>query len=150
MLELSPSSGCLTPGEHEVTMDELEEKFAYNFGRRELIKALKTVVSELRAAGAGRIWIDGSFVTARKRPSDVDVVYEPPAGVDPKDMPGMLSWSEKARLLTLRKIDLWPHPSPQRKKIGVGFEPLEKWFQSDDYGRPKGIVILKEEADDQE
>jgi hypothetical protein len=70
--------GFLPPGLHEGTMDEVEERFA-RFQRTDqrirLFEKLARYVREVRSTGmAVELVIDGSFVTAKDEPEDIDLV----------------------------------------------------------------------------
>jgi hypothetical protein len=141
MLECDPVTGYLPAGEHRASLDEIAEAFAWNFRRREILTGLTWVVGELLQRGVTTIWIDGSFVTADPRPQDVDVVFVP-EGADTSGW-NLLSFARQKELKKLRRVHLWPHPSPQtRKRGGVGTVPLVEWFKSDEDDIAKGIVLL--------
>lgn len=147
MLDRDADTGYLSPGEQSATLDEIEGELASNFRRREIMAGLRHVVTELVEGGARNIWIDGSFVTSKERPGDVDVVYEPPAGVDVMTSSGVFSFARRGELKKYRKVDLWPHPSLQPRKFGSGNIPIVEWWQSDINGNRKGIIKLQLEVD---
>lgn len=77
-----PASGNLPPGIHEATWDEFSRRFGSNGHRRALLAGLKAALMALRSAGCRRLYIGGSFVTAKELPADFDACWE--AGdVDP-------------------------------------------------------------------
>lgn len=146
MLELDDSTGYLKAGVHEATLEELAAAFgAVNFRRRAIMDGLRWVVERLRNYGVETIWVDGSFLTSKERPGDVDVVYVPPDGADTGTW-GYLSFPNRRELKKLKKVDLWPHPSPQRR--GLGAIPLIEWFQTDEDGVAKGVLLLIKEEED--
>ena len=70
------SFGFLPEGIHEVSWAELEEHFAQNATRQCLLKGLWLGLQALALAGCSRAYIDGSFVTSKLKPGDIDVCYD--------------------------------------------------------------------------
>ena len=65
--------GLLPPGIHPATMGEVENVFAFSAKRRSLIEdGLKPVAKELAKMGASELYVDGSFVTEKPSPNDID------------------------------------------------------------------------------
>src|SRR5919109_4373198 len=77
-----PSTGLLPAGVHEATWEELVARFGWTPHRLALLAGLKAALDALRVAGCRRVYIDGSFVTAKEAPGDFDGCWEMP-GVDP-------------------------------------------------------------------
>ena len=61
---------------YHVTWPEFVERFATNAHRRRLIEGMRQVLLALRDAGCPRVWIGGSFVTAKPDPADYDICWE--------------------------------------------------------------------------
>jgi hypothetical protein len=76
-----PETGRLPEGEHEATWDEVVDRLGWTARRRQLLDGLAEAVELLAAAGCGRLWLNGSFVTAKHEPVDFDACWDP-AGVD--------------------------------------------------------------------
>jgi len=68
--------GNLPPGVHFCEWEELEERFGTTVKRENLIRGWKLEMTQLKAAGASTIYIDGSFVTSKKKPNDLDACYD--------------------------------------------------------------------------
>lgn len=68
--------GTLPPGIHETNWEEFETKFVYNVRRIEIYEGLKKLVVDLKKIGCTSLYIDGSFVTHKILPKDVDVCWE--------------------------------------------------------------------------
>ncbi|MDQ0046050.1 hypothetical protein J2T18_000322 [Paenibacillus polymyxa] len=64
----------LPDGVHECTIEEIEQRFLFSQKRRELWKLFKQMLNRLIGLGLqpSAILIDGSFVTGRSEPGDVD------------------------------------------------------------------------------
>ena len=136
----APATGNLPPGVHEATWDEVVARYGYSAHRLRLLAGLKTALDALRVAGCRRVYLNGSFVTAKVRPNDFDACWEAD-GVDPDLLdPALLTWSNRR--------------AAQKKKFGgelfiansaatpSGVRYLE-FFQGDrETGERKGIVAL--------
>jgi hypothetical protein len=131
------STGLLPPGDHEATLAEIYDRLCWNYRRKEVYQGLEYVAGELRSHQVAQIWVDGSFVTNKDRPRDVDVAYEVPEGANPDDW-GWLSPARHRDLKKFRRVDLhqdWP-----------GQPKMYKFFCHDRNGTPKGIVRLADAA----
>ena len=68
-------NGCLPPGLHLATLDEIGARFGGESElRRVQMESLRWMVESAIRAGAERIVLNGSFVTDRMEPNDVDCV----------------------------------------------------------------------------
>jgi hypothetical protein len=68
--------GCLPPGEHAATWDELTERFGGNSVRQKLLEGLARVIPLLQHADCSRLWLNGSFITTKEEPADIDACYD--------------------------------------------------------------------------
>lgn len=73
-----PETGLLPPGEHDATWDEIQARFGWTTRRRQLLNGLADGLAILGTTGCVRVWINGSFVTAKDEPGCV----WSPTGVD--------------------------------------------------------------------
>ena len=76
MLANLKKSGLLPTGTHPATWDELLERFGFNEHRQKLLEGLSKGLNLLRQYGCTEVCIDGSFVTNKPFPNDVDVCYD--------------------------------------------------------------------------
>ncbi len=115
------------------------ERFGWNEHRRRLLDGLADGLRALAVGGCRRVWLNGSFVSAKEVPADFDACWDP-AGVD-------------MDLLDPILIDLSRGRSAQKRRFGGEFLPnvvevdsglaFAEFFQNDrDTGR-KGIVVLR-------
>ncbi|SRR6266536_127805 len=126
-------TGLLPPGDHEATLAEIKDRLCWNYRRREIYNGLEYVAGELTNHHVERIWVDGSFVTNKARPNDVDVAYEVPSGADNNTW-GMLSPQRRRDLKKYHRVHLlddWP-----------GQPQINRWFCKDKDGNEKGIIRL--------
>jgi hypothetical protein len=67
--------GNLPPGVHSATLDEVIHRFGRGSDQREAqAQSLQWLVPLCRRAGVTRLLINGSFVTAKEEPNDLDCV----------------------------------------------------------------------------
>src|SRR4051794_3951055 len=70
--------GFLPPGVHDCTLEEIKERFAVfqeSDRRPTLFRKLENLVAEIRVTNMARwLVIDGSFVTAKADPNDIDLI----------------------------------------------------------------------------
>jgi hypothetical protein len=77
-LPILDPDGLLPAGIHDCTLDELRARFGSfqgNDRRPSLFARLEDFLAEVRAAGLVRhILVDGSFVTSKRDPNDIDLI----------------------------------------------------------------------------
>lgn len=87
---------------HEAMWQEVEAKLGFTERRRVLIRGLRRAITALHAAGCRRVYVDGSFVTAKPDPNDFDGCWEE-AGVDPSRLdPVLLDFADQRRRQKLK------------------------------------------------
>lgn len=136
------ANGELPPGEHQATVDEIEITFGSTSARRkDLMQGLREGIHNFEKSGVWTIWIDGSFITDKNEPNDIDGCWEYTSAVDIVKLdPVFLA----------NRIDM-------KKKYGLDFFisnfietgsglPFPKFFQINRDGDPKGIIVVKLEA----
>jgi len=141
MIPAPNALGELPPGIHTATLEEVEAVFAKTPRRRTLFDGLRRAMQNLKATGVRRVFIDGSFVTTKANPNDVDGCWE---------------WSEDVNLDLLDPVflDFSRQRQAMKEKYGLDFF-LANWveagsgltfldfFQLNRSDEPKGIVMLK-------
>jgi len=133
-------TGNLPPGIHTVTWRELESRFGFTVRRRHLLTGLREALVSLKHAGCRRVYIDGSFVTTKPQPGDIDVCWAID-GVDPDVLdPVFLDFSHsRARQKTRFLCEFFPADLPE----GLTGKTFLEFFQVDKTtGLPKGIVTF--------
>jgi hypothetical protein len=134
-------SGNLPKGIHKTTWKQFCKRFGHTAHRSSLIEGLAAALRELSAAGCRRIYINGSFVTAKEVPADYDLCWGTD-GVDPDKLnPLLLDFSPKGRSIMKEKYkgDLFPAEIPE----GTSGKLFLDFFQTDKTtGDPKGIIAL--------
>jgi hypothetical protein len=75
MIPVFDEFGCLPPGIHPATLDEIDARFGRQSElRRVQMESMRWMVDLAVKAGAARIILNGSFVTDIIEPNDVDCV----------------------------------------------------------------------------
>lgn len=85
----------LPPGIHWATMDEVAARFATSPRRVWLFEGLVQAVDALINAGCRRLYLDGSFVTAKESPGDYDGCWDPTGVVAAMLDPVFLDFSNR-------------------------------------------------------
>lgn len=68
--------GNLPPGIYQATLSEIEAKFTSSLKRKGHFELLKQLITDLKAIGCKTIYIDGSFITKKALPNDIDICWE--------------------------------------------------------------------------
>lgn len=129
MIPSLTDEGYLPSGIHRATLDEIAARFGQETEiRRVQMESLRWLIDLARRAGAQRILVNGSFVTDKSEPNDVDCVLL--IGADyPRDA------AADAELLDgLPFVDL-DLAGPE-----VFTEFVERVFALDRRGNPKGLI----------
>ena len=137
---VDPVTGNLPPGVHETSWDEFVARYGYTPHRLALLAGLKAALDALRIAGCRRVYIDGSFVSAKQVPGDFDGCWEV-AGVDPSLLDPVLLTFDNRRAAQKAKYggELFLAEAVA-DPFGTRFLDF---FQRDKYtGEPKGIVAI--------
>ena len=132
--------GELPPGVYETTLDEIETVFANTLKRKILFEGLKRALENLKTAKVYRVFIDGSFVTEKAEPNDVDGCWEWHQDVDLNKLdPVFLNFAYQRQAM--------------KEKYGVDFfianwveatsgKTFLDFFQQNRFSEPKGILVI--------
>ena len=136
------SNGNLPEGVHLATWQEVQETFAFNPRRQELLSDLKRACESLKQAACPRIYIGGSFVTNKEFPGDFDVCWADET-VD----------IERLEEIDPVLLDLTNKRAAQKAKYGGELFPASltegsskkkflDFFQTARNGEPQGIIAV--------
>lgn len=135
----------LPPGAHAASLEDVGVTFATNAWRRELHDGLLLASNKLWAAGCRTVYLDGSFVTGKPRPSDFDACWDP-SGVDPTKLDPVFLQFENGRAAQKASFKGEFFPSSMRC-VDVG-QAFVDFFQLDRFtGKQKGIISISLSAD---
>lgn len=128
MLPSFDEHGNLPPGIHRCTIEELIQHFGTGSVEREVeIQELLEFIAWAREADIQRVIVNGSFVTSKESPNDVDVVILPGPNYPRSQNP---AFEEITRFPFLQIV------------VAADEDDLIMWV-SQDFGtdrRPKGVV----------
>lgn len=133
--------GLLPPGVHEATLEELREKLGFSRKRRTLIDGLERALELMSGCGVRRVYIDGSFVTDKPRPNDIDGCYDVEPGMALSHMAPIwpLTHQNRVRSREMYGMEFFPADVVE---AGSG-QPFLRFFQQDREGNPKGVVAME-------
>ena len=133
------TTGRLPEGIHEASWDEIVQRFGWNHRRRQLLDGLAEVIELLAQAGCRRLWLNGSFVTAKDEPGDFDACWDVES-VDLDAIDPVLLDLSSGRAEQKRRFGGELFPNIIESGSGLMFT---EFFQNDlDAGR-KGVVVIK-------
>ena len=134
-----PETGRLPEGEHEADWSEVVERFGWNPRRRQLLDGLAEAIDLLAAAGCRRIWLNGSFVTAKEEPADFDGCWDTD-GVNVDRLDPVLVDLSNGRAAQKARFSGELFPNVVEAGSGLVFA---EFFQGErDTGR-KGVVVMR-------
>lgn len=144
MIPAFNAHGLLPPGEHPATWAQVVATLGWNPRRKALLGGLSAALIPLRSAGCTKVYLDGSFVTAKDFPGDYDAAWDP-SGVD-RDLlmliePVFFDFNHKRAAQKAKYLgEFFPSNAPANL-VGTTFYDF---FQKDkETGLPKGIVVLQ-------
>ena len=119
------AAGFLPPGAHDASMEEVEiafGRFQESDRRTILFRRLVEYIAELRSLGhAQEVLLDGSFVSAKASPGDIDliVVYPEAFNFSANLTPAEYNTIERRRVRRIYGFDVVP--------VTAGSADLEVW-----------------------
>jgi hypothetical protein len=121
--------GNLPRGIHQASIEEIVDRFGHGSPEREVeICELMEVIAWAKQHGVRRLIINGSFVTDKRDPNDIDVVLLPPR-------------DERQQQTMFEGEPMWPF---LQLLVAADDADLERWavddFGTDRNGCPKGVV----------
>ncbi len=134
----------LPPGIYETALEELHEKMGWSRRRLVLLEGLERALELMAASGVRRVYLDGSFVTDKDRPNDIDGCYDLKEGATAEELKAMApifppSPDNRAKAKELYGVDFFPAAATE---LGSG-QPFLQFFQKDREGRERGVLMLE-------
>jgi hypothetical protein len=130
--------GNLPPGMHAATWEEIVDRFGRTPHRRRLLVGLGNALAALAVAGCRRVYLNGSFVTAKPQPIDYDGCWEID-GVDSTVIDSVFLGADSPARQTARYGGAL---YPVNALVDPGWEFMLDWFQHDRDGNRKGLIVL--------
>jgi hypothetical protein len=140
-------NGALPPGEHVVTLKEVEDEFGRESEKRKvLMMGLKKAVKNFKAAKVSFILLDGSFTTSKSEPNDIDGCWSAAGDI-------LLTKLDPLFWKAAKVEDIQRNRHLIKEKYGLDFfiaesieggsgEPFSNFFQTDRDGNKKGILRI--------
>lgn len=134
-------NGNLPPGIYEVSLQDIEKHFTWTDRRKKLFEGLRAAIENLTGANVKRVWIDGSFVTSKDDPNDIDGCWQADNDVHANKLDPVF-------------LDMYPPRKAMKERYGVDFlisgvpisdspgNTVEQFFQIDRDGNKKGILLF--------
>jgi hypothetical protein len=150
--------GNLMPGIHEYTCKEFEEQFVQNFphseSRPDIYEKFCIWIRKLVKMLPPRyIWLDGSFLTTKLNPNDIDlVVFYRPEDIESKEVSEVLDnyihqISRQYRCDAYFCLTLEHYPPEVKARISGNVAIMQTYwmgqFGFDRNRKPKGIVEIR-------
>jgi hypothetical protein len=147
MIPQFTDEGLLPPGVHETNLEELKEKMGWSRKRRELLEGLEEALELMASCGVVRVYLDGSFVTDKDRPNDVEGCYDLAEDVGAEDLGRLApifppSPTNRAEAKRRFGVDYFPAAATE---LGSG-QPFLRFFQTYREGRERGVLSLESRA----
>lgn len=133
--------GLLPKGVYQATLEEVKKRFGDGIRRKQLLQNLETVLTQMGNCGVETVYLGGSFVTDKPRPSDIDGCFDLTSKVDQKLMVPFLPVTDANRDMARKfhKAEFFPSHFIE----GRSGMPFKEFFQRDRSGVRKGIVAIK-------
>ena len=132
----------LPDGLHARTIDRINEEcvdaFPDSESRPDLIGGLRSVLETLRSVGIhGTLWIDGSFVTEKLNPNDIDVLLYIPNGEELLEVAEAVLEDFRNRCMREHRCHIF-FTSDEARRDGY----WRNQFGLSRDGKPKGIITM--------
>jgi len=103
------SNGLLPKGIHNCTVNEIEERLTWNLHRTELFSKFKQcLINEIGPRFPNPVFFDGSYVTDKEYPEDIDVVLDLRQSPRPLQLDGLKYWQEaQDSLMVQYNVHFW-------------------------------------------
>ena len=126
-------------------LDEFEKHFVFNQHREALFQKYLSYLIDLQLIGIGDFiqWIDGSFVTKKKMPNDIDIVTFIAADFYNLYQQELIDLNKKYQGLDFYYIKDFPLDHPKQM---IGDFDRKEWlflFSTDRKKQNKGFIELK-------
>ena len=101
--------GLLPAGVHECSVQEIADRFGWNPHRQDLLRRLSNCLErEIRSRFSEPVYVNGSFVTDKEVPEDVDVVLDMTRAIRKGRLSALnFMVAEQSRLRRDYSVDFW-------------------------------------------
>lgn len=136
--KLQPN-GELPAGEFLTTLKDIERRYAEKgVKRKQLMQGLKLACVSFKKAGVPRVWANGSFITDKAEPADIDGCWEYTSEVDLKKLDPVFLMTSRRFMKEKFGLDFFPaHLYEAKTDL-----PFPEFFRINREGEPKGILVI--------
>ena len=129
---------------HALTFDEFELVFGFNEHRKFLLSILLHFVTELRniISDEPEIWIDGSFVTQKMHPRDIDIVIFVNFQYFKSKETLLTILKERQEFVDLYYVKVFPEDHPDNQLTQLDKLDWLHFFTTDRKNKRKGFIKL--------
>jgi hypothetical protein len=142
MIPEPDSNGNLPPGVHNATLEEIADSFGGKLylSRRDRTNSLIDLYDFVRDFAIG-LYINGSYITTKFKPSDVDVMIILPEDFEFDSYEGR-QLLRMRRLKKANHLDIWPYAIGRHKEE---IQNILRGWTTDIYNNnaEKGIIYLE-------
>lgn len=133
--------GLLPEGIHECDLEEIQQRFGFNEHRASLIEGLARTLNWLQTMPPIQsLIVDGSFVTDKERPSDIDVVAMIANLPEGNQREWIRAWQPQHQELKAQNcVDLYPTVTGTGNDFSAYFQYLRP-EEALDRGAPLGLL----------
>jgi hypothetical protein len=124
----------------ELSLEEFQQQFGTNMSRIEKIKAATQFFKKFSSCGCKAVYIGGSFVSKKKDPEDIDLLFDLTEADSEKlewELPELLSHNHKNKIGTIRrnlKCHIFTFDKRDQRLLDI--------LLRDRKGYPKGMVKI--------
>lgn len=134
--------GFLPKGIYRASIDEVKIRFgSSNPKRGKLFKGLIKALQNLKKAGIRKVYIDGSFVSSKTNPNDIDGCWEITANLDKQILDPVFQDFSYERRAMKQKYNVEFFPATWIE--GDSGYPFVFFFQLNRDGKEKGIILIE-------
>lgn len=133
--------GLLPEGLHDCRLDEIEERLGFNEYRQSLIEGLGDAIRWLSTMPPIEcLIVDGSFVTNKERPGDIDVVAMITNLTERNQREWVRAWEpQRAMIKQNHRVDLYPTVLGRGNNFSAYFQYLRP-EEALERGAPLGVL----------
>lgn len=132
-------NGNLPPGIHASTLVEIEARYGVpGMVRRARTENLKDFVGHIDAYAIG-VYINGSYITKKRAPNDIDIALVLPNGFNPSSPTGRRIRAYQ-KMKDRYRLHIFAY---ELSEDDVGLRNMISDWRQDRDGNPKGIVYVE-------
>jgi len=134
------TDGKLPAGVHQQAWEDFEVQFGFSLRRAAILGRVVLALQHLAQAGVRRVFVGGSFVTTKRAPKDMDVLYDT-TGADASAVhPLFLDLSREGRIVMLSTFGAEFFPADLIE--GSTDKTMLEFFQQTRDGQPVGVIEI--------